>query len=179
MRVRNSDSGKGKSGGYRLIYQRTTEGSVLLITLYSKTEQTDIAPKEIRQIILDHDTQPQAAGVVLRVKSDGSQVYEPIARFDTAMNRIVAVPIDLGPAGDQVFLILFGTGLRFRSALSAVTATIGGVAADVLFAAEQGALVGVDQVNFRVPRTLAGRGEVDVVLGVDGSSANVVRVSFK
>ncbi|MGH9845204.1 MAG: hypothetical protein ACREEM_41335 [Blastocatellia bacterium] len=120
-----------------------------------------------------------AAGVVLRVKSDGSQVYEAVSRFDPAMNRIVAVPIDLGPEGGQVFLILFGTGLRFRSALSAVTATIGGVASDVLFAAEQGALAGVDQINLRLARTLAGRGEVDVVLSVDGVIANVVRVSFK
>jgi uncharacterized protein (TIGR03437 family) len=57
-----------------------------------------------------------ASGVALRVKADGTQIYEPIARFDQAQNRFVAVPIDLGPnlgnATDQVFLILYGTGLR-------------------------------------------------------------------
>ena len=47
---------------------------------------------------------------------------EPLARYDTAQNRFVAVPIDLGPEGDQVFLSLFGTGWRFRSAESAVQA---------------------------------------------------------
>jgi len=62
VRVRNSDSAKGKSGGYRVIYQRATDGSVLLITIYSKTEQADIAPKEIRQIILDYETQQPATG---------------------------------------------------------------------------------------------------------------------
>lgn len=62
VRVRNSDSAKGKSGGYRVIYQHVTDGSVLLITIYSKTEQADIAPKDIRQIILDYETQQSAAG---------------------------------------------------------------------------------------------------------------------
>jgi mRNA-degrading endonuclease RelE of RelBE toxin-antitoxin system len=54
VRVRNSDSGKGKSGGYRVIYQRTTEGGMVLITIYSKTDQEDIAVGDIRQIILDY-----------------------------------------------------------------------------------------------------------------------------
>jgi uncharacterized protein (TIGR03437 family) len=120
-----------------------------------------------------------ASGVLLRVRADGAQVYEPIARFDAAQNRLVAVPIDLGPAGDQVFLILFGTGLRFRGALSAVSATVDGVSSEVLFAAEQEALAGVDQINLRLPRTLAGRGDVEVALIVEGRRANAVRVSFK
>jgi uncharacterized protein (TIGR03437 family) len=116
---------------------------------------------------------------LLRVRADGAQVYEPIGRFDAAQNRLVAVPIDLGPAGDQVFLILFGTGFRFRGALSAVSATVDGVSSEVLFAAEQEALAGVDQINLRLPRTLAGRGDVEVALIVEGRRANAVRVSFK
>lgn len=61
VRVKNSDSRKGKSGGYRVIYQRTNAHTIVLITIYSKSEQSDIAPQEIRQIILDYET--QAAGV--------------------------------------------------------------------------------------------------------------------
>jgi mRNA-degrading endonuclease RelE of RelBE toxin-antitoxin system len=64
VRVRNSDSGKGKSGGYRVIYQRTAAGAIVLITIYSKTEQGDIAPADIRQIILDHETQRQVTDSV-------------------------------------------------------------------------------------------------------------------
>src|SRR5262249_27638957 len=59
-----------------------------------------------------------AAAVALRVKSDGRQSYEPVAQFDTTQNKFVSVPIDLGPGTDQVFLILFGTGIRGRSDLS-------------------------------------------------------------
>ncbi|MGH9855169.1 MAG: hypothetical protein ACREBD_35500 [Blastocatellia bacterium] len=37
----------------------------------------------------------------------------------------------------------------------------------------------MDQVNLRLPRGLAGRGEVNVVLTVDGKTANTVRINVK
>lgn len=120
-----------------------------------------------------------AAAIALRVKADGSQSFEPVSRFDSAAGQFVAAPLDLGPAGEQVFLLLFGTGLRGRSNLSAVTATVGGVAAEVVYAGAQGDLVGLDQVNLRLPRALAGRGEVALALTVDGKAANAVRVAVK
>src|SRR5262249_51209067 len=51
-----------------------------------------------------------AAAVALRIKADGSQQYEAVAQFDAAQNRFVALPPDLRPAGDQVYLALFGAG---------------------------------------------------------------------
>ncbi len=51
VRVRNRDSRKGKSGGYRLIYYLKTENDVVLITIYSKSEQSGIAAEQIRQIV--------------------------------------------------------------------------------------------------------------------------------
>jgi uncharacterized protein (TIGR03437 family) len=121
-----------------------------------------------------------AAGVVLRVKADGTQGYEPIARFDAAQNRCIAVPIELGVANEQVFPILYGSGIRNRSSLSAVTVTIGGLAQQVVFAGAVEGLAGLDQVNIGpLSRELMGRGEVDVVLTVDSKQANTVRVSFK
>lgn len=120
-----------------------------------------------------------ALGVVLRVKADGTRSYEPVARFDPALNRVVTLPIDLGPDSDQVFLIFFGTGFRFRSGLSGVAVTLGGTDAQVLYAGAQGQLVGLDQINTRAPRSLAGRGEVDMELRVDAKTANKVVVNFK
>ncbi|MBI3684220.1 MAG: prolyl oligopeptidase family serine peptidase [Acidobacteria bacterium] len=119
------------------------------------------------------------AAAVLRVRADGSQSSEPVAQFDAAQNRFVAVPIDLGPESDQVFLILFATGIRYRSSLSAVGAQIGGVDAPVLFAGAQGSFVGLDQVNVRLPRSLLGRGAVDVRLFVDGQPSNTVQISIR
>ena len=59
VRAQNTDSGKGKSGGYRILYQRRVEGTIVLVTIYSKTEQGDIAPHEIRQILLDYASQSE------------------------------------------------------------------------------------------------------------------------
>lgn len=120
-----------------------------------------------------------AAAVVLRVTSDGTQSFEPVAQFNTASNSFEAVPIDLGQATDQVFLIAYGTGLRNRSALAAVTATIGGTNADVGFAGAQGSFTGLDQINIALPRTLAGRGIVDVVVGADGKTSNTVTINVR
>jgi uncharacterized protein (TIGR03437 family) len=119
-----------------------------------------------------------AAAVALRVRGDGSQSFEPVSRFDTALNRFVSIPIDLGPATDQVFLLLFGTGVRNRSALAAVTTTIGGETAEVSYAGIQSDFVGLDQINARISRSLAGRGEVDVVFSADGRMANTVRINI-
>lgn len=124
-----------------------------------------------------------AAGVALRLKSDGTQVYEPIAQFDPAQNKFVARPIDLGPdagaATDQVFLLLFGTGIRNRSSLSTVTANIGGINAEVLYAGMQGDFAGLDQVNIRLQRSLIGRGDVSIQLNVEGKTANPLQIKVK
>lgn len=119
-----------------------------------------------------------AAAVALRIRADNSQSFEPVSRFDAVSNSFVSVPIALGPASDQVFLLLYGTGLRNRTALSGVTATIGGTASEVSFAGAQPDFVGLDQINVRIPRSLAGRGELDVVLMADGKIANTVRINI-
>jgi uncharacterized protein (TIGR03437 family) len=118
-----------------------------------------------------------AAAVALRVKADGSQVFEPVARFDAAQNRFVSAPIDLSNPAEQVFLILFGTGLRNRSSLANVNVKIGEENVEVLYAGPQGGFAGLDQVNLRLSPNLRGRGEVGVVLAVDGRTANTVRIS--
>jgi uncharacterized protein (TIGR03437 family) len=119
------------------------------------------------------------SGYVLRVRADSSQSIEPIAIYDAAQGKYVSAPIDLGPATDQVFVVLFGTGFRFRSALSGVSVQLGGVNAGVLFAGAQGDLIGLDQLNALVPRSLAGRGEIDWVTTVDGKPSNTVRINIK
>jgi len=120
-----------------------------------------------------------AAAVVSRVSAEGGRYFEPVARFDSATNRFVGLPINLGSEQDQVVLMLFGTGIRNRSALSAVKASIGGVQSEVLYAGTLSETSGLDQVSIKLPPTLAGRGEVDLLLTADGQSANTVRVNFR
>jgi uncharacterized protein (TIGR03437 family) len=120
-----------------------------------------------------------ASGVALRFRADGAQATERIAVFDPMQNKFVPSPIDLGPTSDQVFLVLFGTGIRYRSSLSAVSAKIGDVNAESLYAGQVTGFEGLDQVNLRIPRSLAGRGEVEIALMVDGKAANTVTCSVK
>ncbi|MCI0392688.1 MAG: SBBP repeat-containing protein [Acidobacteria bacterium] len=128
---------------------------------------------------LDATGRGLAAAVILRVKADGTQVYEPVAQFDPTQQQFVATPIDLSNQSEQVFLIPFGTGIRNRSTLAAVTAKIGGLDAEVTFGGAQGDFFGVDQVNLRMPRALAGRGDVEIVITADGKITNAVRAFVK
>lgn len=119
------------------------------------------------------------AAIAARYRANQLVGYDQVARFDTGQKQWVSSPIDFGPDTDLVFLLLFGTGVQFRSSLAAVTAKIGGVGAVVWYAGPQGDFVGLDQINIQIPRSLAGRGEVDLVLMVDGQAANTVRVNIK
>jgi uncharacterized protein (TIGR03437 family) len=118
-----------------------------------------------------------AAAHVQRVKASGEQAFEPTLRFDPQRNEVVPVAIDLGPEGEQVYLVLYGTGLRFRH--FAATAKINGVEATVAYCGPQQTLVGLDQVNILIPRALKGAGEVNVALLVDERAVNVVKVKIK
>ncbi|NJM19585.1 MAG: type II toxin-antitoxin system RelE/ParE family toxin [Richelia sp. RM1_1_1] len=55
LRVKNSDIQKGKSGGYRLIYYVKTATGIILLTIYTKSEQADIAADDIKNIIFDYE----------------------------------------------------------------------------------------------------------------------------
>ncbi len=120
-----------------------------------------------------------AAGVVLRVRETGSRIFESIAQFDQGQNKFIALPIDLGPSTDEVFLVLFGTGIRYLSSQSAATIKIGGSDFQVLFAGLQGTYAGLDQVNVKLTSHLRGRGEVDVVLTIESKLANMVSANIK
>jgi uncharacterized protein (TIGR03437 family) len=117
------------------------------------------------------------AASLLRISGDG-QFYEPVARYDSQRRQFVPAPIDLGPEGDQVFLILYGVGFRAAST-GGVTVTIGGEKAEALYAGAAPGFVGLDQANVRVPRALIGKGEVTIQLTADNRSANAVTINIR
>ncbi len=121
-----------------------------------------------------------AAAVALRVAAGGAQESRIIFRCGAAAGSCVPAAIDLGNETDQVYLLLFGTGIRGRSSVAAITLTAGGETVPVLGAAAQGDFAGLDQVNAGpLPRTLTGRGAIDLVLTVDGKRANTVTMSVR
>jgi trimeric autotransporter adhesin len=119
------------------------------------------------------------AALAIFARGDGSQTWQYVFNTECQVGSCQPVPLDLGAATDQMFLQLYGTGMRGRSSLAAVTARIGGADAAVEYADEVSGLVGLDQVNLRVPHSLAGRGQVDIILTVDGKTANAVRVNIR
>lgn len=53
-RVKNSDLTKGKSGGYRIVYHVSEPDLILLIVIYSKSDQTDINVSQIARLIHEY-----------------------------------------------------------------------------------------------------------------------------
>ena len=51
VRLSNPSAHKGKRGGFRIIYYVRLVDLVILLAIYAKTEQTDIAPEQIRRAI--------------------------------------------------------------------------------------------------------------------------------
>ncbi len=95
------------------------------------------------------------AALALRVAENDDRTEERV--FNPADKQ--PVPLSLGPEGEQVFLLLFGTGIRGFE--QQVTATVGDLEIGLLGAVAQGEFAGLDQVNIGpLPRSLAGRGEV-------------------
>ncbi|MBX3276739.1 MAG: hypothetical protein KF868_01930 [Acidobacteria bacterium] len=119
-----------------------------------------------------------AAAQIFRIRANGEQVFEEVAQFNPGSGQFEPIPINFGPEGDQIFLVLYGTGFRNNSGTAGATASLGGEASQVLFAGAQGGFVGLDQANLTLSRELAGRGVVNVSFTVDGEVANTVTVAF-
>jgi len=115
-----------------------------------------------------------AAAVALRVGAAGEQTSQLVF---TCAETCTPTPIDLGASSDQVYLLLFGTGIRGHT--GSVSATIGGLPAQAVYAGPQNQFLGLDQVNVAVPPSLRGRGEVGIALTVENLAANLVTVSIR
>jgi uncharacterized protein (TIGR03437 family) len=119
------------------------------------------------------------AALFLKIRADGGRTIEPVAEYQGAQNKYLLRALDLGMETDRSFLILFGSGLRDRQKQASIQARIGGAPADVLFAGEQGTVAGLDQMTIKLPNSLRGRGEVEVVLYAGSAVAKIVRIRLK
>jgi uncharacterized protein (TIGR03437 family) len=119
------------------------------------------------------------AAYVLRVRGT-QQIIEQVVFYNTTTMKFEAIPIDLDPPSDLVFLVLYGTGVRNRTSNSGVVVKIGGVTMNTLYSSEAQGFVGLDQINpSQLPQSLKGRKLVDVEITVDGIATNVGKVSIK
>lgn len=140
----------------------------------------------------DASGQGAPAGLLLRIKSTGEQVYESLVRFDPAQNRLIPAPI-VRRAGEQLFLILFGSGLRYapnsdgndaNGVAERIEAIIGGVNAPVIYAGAAPGYVGLEQINVQIPDILMANPNTTVTIRVRDvlntlKQANSVTISIQ
>jgi uncharacterized protein (TIGR03437 family) len=124
---------------------------------------TTIAP--VSPAIFQLDSASLVAANIIRVHADGSQAAEPIASG-----------ISFGPASDQLYLVIYATGIRNAAKVSV---TIRGHDIPVSYSGPQGAFDGLDQINIGpLPRSLAGKGRLTILVIADGLTANPVQANF-
>jgi uncharacterized protein (TIGR03437 family) len=166
-----------------LIPQGTVNGAAIIIVevdgLFYADSRVTVTTTAPSLFTANANGSGAPAAVLLRTRADNSQVFETVAEFDSAMNRFVPRPIDFVNDTDRLTLVLFGTGIRGRASLNAVSFSFADVAVPVQFAGAQGDLVGLDQVNIDLPRSLRGRGTVNLTGTVDGRTVNTVMVAFR
>src|SRR5215471_2256852 len=127
-------------------------------TLAGTTNLLSVAPGIFS---LDGSGSGTAAAGAIRVAADGSQSAVPVFQCSGATCK--AVPISL-QSGD-VIVSFYGTGIR-NGQLANIKCSIGGQDAAVLFAGAQPDPPGLDQINVKIPASLQGRGEVNVVFTI-------------
>jgi uncharacterized protein (TIGR03437 family) len=118
------------------------------------------------------------AALAIAYDSAGDAQVEPVYNCGGSPVVCDPVPINLGPASTSVYLSLYGTGIRGRSSLAGVSATLGGTALQLFYAGAQGTYPGLDQVNVLLDRSLIGQGQLVLQLTVDGVAANPVVVDI-
>lgn len=126
------------------------------------------------------------AAVALRVRANGQQVFENVATLNQTTNRFVASPLNLGPEGERVYLVLFLSGIRRapdpnndKNLREFVRVIMNGLEIVPDYAYKQGGLVGMDQINVEVPRGLQGSAALDVTVVVNGFGvSNPTRVEL-
>ena len=112
-----------------------------------------------------------AAAAVLLDASD-RQSPVPVLQCGTLAGSCAAMHLD--PLAGDLIVLLFGTGIRGFSTISAHS---NGQTLEVVSAAAQGVYAGLDQVNVRIPKSLAGAGEIPLVIHADDQPSNQVLIA--
>ena len=96
----------------------------------------------------------------------------------------MARPIPLGAPADEIYLVLYGSGIR-GAAQNQVTATAGSASVQVLFSGPQGGsptagYLGLDQIDIGpLPASLAGAGSVTIQVTAAGLLRTRYRITIQ
>jgi uncharacterized protein (TIGR03437 family) len=118
--------------------------------------------------------------LVLTTRIDAFSRSDGLALCGSGSEACESLPIGSIGAESETYIGLFGTGMRGHGNLDPVSATVGGEPVAVLFAGAQPEYAGLDQINLGpLPRSLAGRGEVEIVVTISGKQSNAVTVNIQ
>jgi uncharacterized protein (TIGR03437 family) len=149
----------------------------------------DVAPISPAFFTASQNGSGVPAGYITRVAAGTlQQTNEQIA----TVNGNTVTPITIQRRGDEVFLILFGTGIRYApntntandialagggtlaNVAESVEVTIGGKVARVDYAGAQGGYYGLDQVNVLIPADAVASPTASVIIKVRDAGGNLV-----
>lgn len=113
------------------------------------------------------------AGFLIERKAGGEVTRTPL--FTLRDGSFVPASLRRDPDAEAV-LELYGSG--FRNASRSLTATIGGLPAEILYAGAQGTFAGLDQINLKLPAESALRGEVLIRIATPSANSNALTIRF-
>jgi uncharacterized protein (TIGR03437 family) len=172
----------GTTAGTRSVIVRNAAGEVA-------RGQIEVSPISPAFFTATQNGSGVPSGYVTRVAAGTSQfTNEQIASFAGG----TVTPITIERRGDQVFLILFGTGIRYApntntandialagggtllNVAESLEVTIGGRTARVDFAGAQSQYYGLDQVNVLIPADAVASPTAPVIIKVRDANGNLV-----
>jgi hypothetical protein len=121
-------------------------------------------------------TIPSGSPMEPLVHSSAARVVTYHKDGTTSEHTAAAGPAELGTASDRVTLEFYASGV---TGAADVHVQIAGKDATVLYAGPAGHYLGLDQVVVEVPHSLAGKGDADVVMTVDGRTADPLHVQLQ
>jgi uncharacterized protein (TIGR03437 family) len=114
--------------------------------------------------------------VLVTLKSSGNVAAAvPVPSAPVAPGLFSASQIATSSVGD-VYLVLYGTGIRHRTNIGQVTCIVSGTSLLVSYAGAQPSFDGLDQINVLLPADLNTSGTLSVSLIVDGQESNAISV---
>jgi len=158
-----------------LVPDGTTPGLAQFVVSNGSTIQTvraTVGPVAPALFSMNGNGSGVAAATATLTQAPNPSQLSPVFQCDPAC---AAVPIRLG-IDTTIDVTFYGTGIRNRSSLANVSATIHGTSVPVLYAGPAPGFSGLDQVRVALTLDLRGSGSSDVLLTVDGQTSNTVSI---
>jgi hypothetical protein len=119
---------------------------------------------------------PPAAKVSPKLQSESVQIISSQADGTHSVQAMRGAAIDPAASTGRTFLQFYASGVRDAAE---VRVQVAGQNVPVLYSGASGHFAGLDEVMVEIPRSLAGMGDVEATLTVDGQTAEPVHIHIQ